>query len=64
MDHSKHSTLDPTELTESILKGAPLYGPDDEMIGTIAHVHGMGNDTGMVVDVGGFLGIRAKPVVA
>lgn len=62
MDHSKHSTLNPAELTESILKGAPIYGPDDEKIGTIAHVHGIGAATGVVVDVGGFLGIGAKPV--
>ena len=62
MDHSGHTTLKPTELTEDLLKGAPIYGPDDEKIGTIAHVHGIGAATEVVVDVGGFLGIGAKPV--
>ena len=62
MDHSKHITLTPSELTEPILKGAPIYGPDDEKIGTIAHVHGIGAATEVVVDVGGFLGIGAKSV--
>lgn len=59
MDHSAHTTLTPTELTDAIVKDAPIYGPDDEKIGTIAHVHG----SGVVIDVGGFLGIGAKPVV-
>lgn len=62
MDHSKHTTLNQTDLTSDLLKDAPIYGPDDEKIGTIAHVHGIGAATEVVVDVGGFLGIGAKPV--
>ena len=41
---------------------AVIYGPGDEKVGTIAHVHGMGQASEVVVDVGGFLGIGAKAV--
>ena len=63
MDHSKHITLTPAEMTDVTLKDATIYGPDDAKIGTISHVHGMGATTEMVVDVGGFLGIGTKPVL-
>lgn len=63
MDHSNHTPLTPTELTETILKDAAIYGPDDAKIGTISHVHRTGSATEVVVDVGGFLGIGAKPVL-
>ena len=62
MDHKLHSPLDATEINESNLIGAVIYGPQDERIGTVAHVHGMGPATQVIVDVGGFLGIGAKPV--
>lgn len=41
---------------------APIYGPDDEKIGSVSHLHGSGPDSSVVVDVGGILGIGAKPV--
>lgn len=63
MDHSKHTPLTRAELTADILSGAPIYGVDDAKIGTISHVHGAGAVTDVVVDVGGFLGIGAKPVL-
>ena len=62
MDHSKHVRLSAQELLPSTLEGATIYGPEDEKIGTVAHVHGTGPDTQVVIDVGGFLGISAKPV--
>ncbi|TGD43933.1 PRC-barrel domain containing protein [Pseudotabrizicola sediminis] len=62
MDHSKHTPLNSTEYTNAILNDAPIYGADDEKIGTISHVHGVGTATDVVVDVGGFLGIGAKSV--
>jgi ribosomal 30S subunit maturation factor RimM len=62
MDHSNHIRLSPAELTPGMLEGATIYGADDHKIGTVAHVHGMGADSEVVVDVGGFLGIGAKPV--
>lgn len=58
MDHSKHTRLTGPELNPENLHGATIYGPDDETIGSIAHLHG----TTVVVDVGGFFGIGAKPV--
>ena len=63
MDHSLHTPLSAAELTESNLVDAPIYGADDEKIGTISHLH---HDTGTaqaVIDVGGFLGIGSKPVL-
>jgi hypothetical protein len=58
MDHTNHVRLTTTELTPDILDGATIYGPDDEKIGTVDHLHG----SQVVIDVGGILGIGAKPV--
>jgi hypothetical protein len=62
MDHSKHIRLSSTELTADILKGATIYGADNHKIGTVSHLHGVGTASLVVIDVGGFLGIGAKPV--
>jgi len=62
MDHSKHVRLANTELTADTLDGATIYGPGDEKIGSVSHVHGAGATSQVIVDVGGFLGIGAKPV--
>ncbi len=58
MDHSNHVRLSQEELTPQVLEGATIYGPGDEKIGTVSHLHG----SEVVIDVGGFLGIGAKPV--
>lgn len=62
MDHSKHARLTGAELTPELLEEATIYGPDDSKIGTVNHVHGSGADARVIIDVGGFLGIGAKPV--
>lgn len=62
MDHANHTPLDAAELNASNLTDAVIYGPDDETIGTLAHVHGMGATMQVIVDVGGFLGIGSKSV--
>jgi hypothetical protein len=62
MDHSKHAPLRAEELTSANLDGAKVYGPDDNHVGDVAHLHGSGPQAKAVVDVGGFLGIGAKPV--
>lgn len=62
MDHSKHVRLAEVELNPVILEGATIYVPNDEKIGTVSHVHGSGYASQIVIDVGGFLGIGAKPV--
>ncbi|MER0240093.1 PRC-barrel domain containing protein [Fulvimarina sp. MAC8] len=62
MDHSKHMPLQTGELNEDVLKGATIYGPGDEKIGSVDHVHGMGEGAKVTIDVGGFLGIGSKPV--
>ena len=59
MDHTNHVRLTSGELTPSILEGAAVYGADDHKVGKVGHVHG-GNTA--IIDVGGFLGIGAKPV--
>ncbi|WP_410216804.1 PRC-barrel domain containing protein [Paracoccus sp. (in: a-proteobacteria)] len=63
MDHSNHPRLDDTEYTEAVLDGATVYGPDNQTIGTVSHTHGSGLNAEVVIDVGGFLGIGAKPVM-
>ena len=62
MDHSRHTPLQAAEMNEANLVDAVIYGPADERIGTVAHVHGMRSATQVIVDVGGFLGIGSKPV--
>jgi hypothetical protein len=62
MDHSKHMPISSSDLTADVLDGATIYGPGDEKIGSISHVHGAGAASQVVIDVGGFLGIGAKPV--
>ena len=62
MDHSTHAALAAAELNEANLIDAVVYGADDAKIGTVSHVHGMGASTSVIVDVGGFLGMGAKPV--
>lgn len=62
MDHTLHTTLTEAELTTAALEGATIYGPNDEKIGHVTEVHGAGALAQVVVDVGGFLGIGAKPV--
>jgi hypothetical protein len=62
MDHSHHTRLSQTELTPTTLKGATLYDPQDHKLGTVSHVHGLGAASEIIVDVGGFLGLGAKPV--
>ncbi|TWF47627.1 PRC-barrel domain-containing protein (plasmid) [Aliirhizobium terrae] len=62
MDHTNHVRLTQTELTPAILEGATIYGADDHKVGKLDHVHGSGMGSQAIIDVGGFLGIGAKPV--
>ena len=62
MDHSAHTPLAAGELTEANLVDAVIYGPGDEKVGTVSHLHGSGAGGEVILDVGGFLGIGAKPV--
>ena len=62
MDHTNHTRLTQTDLTPAVLKGATIYDAEDHKVGTVSHVHGMGANSEVVVDVGGFLGMGAKPV--
>ena len=62
MDHSNHVRLSPSELTPAMLEGATIYGADDHKVGTVSHTHGTGPGSQIIVDVGGFLGLGAKPV--
>ncbi|WP_324753279.1 PRC-barrel domain-containing protein [Roseovarius sp. Pro17] len=62
MDHSKHTPLRADELNSSTVEGANVYGPNDSHIGDVSHFHGTGQTAEAVLDVGGFLGLGAKPV--
>lgn len=62
MDHALHPRLSETELTDGRLSGATIYGPGDETVGTVSHLHGAGSGAKAIIDVGGFLGIGSKPV--
>lgn len=45
-----------------ILEGAKIYGPGNEKVGSVSHIHGGGPTSQVVVDVRSFLGIGAKSV--
>jgi hypothetical protein len=62
MDHTNHTLLRPEDLNSSTVEGANVYGPDDSHIGDVSHFHGAGQNAQAIVDVGGFLGLGAKPV--
>lgn len=62
MDHSRHVRLSAGELTQTVIEGATIYGADDQKVGSVSHMHGTGPDSQVIIDVGGFLGIGAKPV--
>ncbi|MTH79196.1 PRC-barrel domain containing protein [Paracoccus aestuariivivens] len=62
MDHTLHQRLNESELTDAGLSGATIYGPGDESVGMLSHLHGTGAGAEAIIDVGGFLGIGAKPV--
>jgi len=63
MDQTDSEVLDAIDFTPENLMDATVYGAEDERIGRVTHVHGMGTASKIVVDVGGFLGIGAKPVM-
>ena len=62
MDHTNHIRLSAVDLVPSTLEGATVYGADDHKVGHVSHVHGSGAASEIIVDVGGFLGLGAKPV--
>ncbi|PVA11071.1 photosystem reaction center subunit H [Pelagivirga sediminicola] len=62
MDHSNHTPLRPQDLHAAAVEGANVYGPEDNHIGDVSHFHGTGDSAQVIVDVGGFLGLGAKPV--
>ncbi|PTE21363.1 photosystem reaction center subunit H [Cereibacter changlensis JA139] len=62
MDHSAHTPLSAAELNGETLAGAKIYDTEDNTIGSVSHLHGAGPGAQVVVDIGGFLGIGAKPV--
>ncbi|WP_417581533.1 PRC-barrel domain-containing protein [Pelagibacterium sp.] len=62
MDHTNHVRLGETELNETTLKDATVFGADDHKVGKVSHLHGTGDGAQAVIDVGGFLGIGSKPV--
>ncbi|MHA6299071.1 PRC-barrel domain containing protein [Devosia sp. CAU 1758] len=62
MDHSQHPRLMEHELVPEVLEGATIYGAEDHSIGKVSHLHGTGPSAQVIIDVGGFLGLGAKPV--
>lgn len=63
-DRSGMTNVNQADLSADELRGIPVYGRDDEQIGTISDVilTPQGNSDALIVDVGGFLGLGAKPV--
>lgn len=64
VDSAALQPIDAAALTAEDLKGIAVYGPDDELIGTIGDfvLSPDGKVDAVVVDVGGFLGLGKKPV--
>ena len=64
LDRTGFSEFDETGLTAEQLRGIGVYGINDELIGSIGDVltNQDGSFDAVIVDVGGFLGLGAKPV--
>jgi len=64
LDRSTLTEFDETTLTADELEGTTVYGINDENIGTISDfvLNEGGEIDAVIVDVGGFLGLGAKPV--
>jgi hypothetical protein len=64
VDRSGFSDFDETGLSAEALRGIGVYGINDQQIGTIGDVitNADGSFDAIIVDVGGFLGLGAKPV--
>jgi len=60
--NASNSRLPPEELTAQILEGASIYDTSKRELGKVSHVHESGTAAEVIVDVGGFLGLGAKPV--
>jgi len=64
VDRANLADFDTAGLTSEEMLGIGVYGIDDQQIGTIGEV--LANDDGtidaIIIDVGGFLGLGAKPV--
>lgn len=63
MDHANKVVMDSFDFSPETLIDAEIYGDADQKIGYVSHVHGLGNASQVVIDVGGFLGIGAKSVM-
>lgn len=64
IDRSKFSSFDSTGMTAADILGIGVFGVDDQQIGSISDVliNKDGSVDAVIVDVGGFLGLGAKPV--
>ena len=64
LDRSGLSDFDTAGLTSEEMLGIGVYGIDDQQIGTIGQVLTNDDDSidAIIIDVGGFLGLGAKPV--
>ena len=64
LDRTGLSDFDAAGLTSEQMVGIGVYGIDDQQIGTISTVlaNADGSIDAIIVDVGGFLGLGAKPV--
>lgn len=64
VDRTGFTDFDETSLTADDLRGIGVYGINDEQIGTIGDIltNQDGSFDAVIVDVGGFLGLGAKPV--
>ena len=64
LDRDDFLAFDETGLSAEDLRGIGVYGINDEQIGTIGDIvtHPDGSFDAVIVDVGGFLGLGAKPV--
>ena len=64
VDRTGFSEFDESGLSADDLRGIGVYGINDELIGTIGDIvtNPDGSFDAVIVDVGGFLGLGAKPV--
>lgn len=62
MDHSKHTSLSFDELDRDSVVGAEIFDGSDQRVGAVAHLHGEGARSGVVVGIENYGDLSGRQV--
>jgi len=63
MENQNSAKLDAVDFVPETLQDAMIFGTGGQKIGRVSHVHGLGTDSKVVVDVGGYLDVDLRSVM-